>query len=82
MYLDEIHVGMLQEVLGELGVERDVLATAQTGLEDQSGDEYRCQHGGDDTDNQCGGETLYRTGTEEEEHQTGYDGGKVTVDNR
>ena len=73
-------MGILEEVLGPLPLESDVLALLQPVVDDQTGDEDRGKDGGDDTDDERGGEALDRTGTEEEQHETGEEGGHLTVD--
>ena len=73
-------MGILQEVPGELVVEGDVLALLQPVVNDETGDEDGGKHGSDDTDDERGGEALDRTGTEEEQHETGEEGGHLTVD--
>ena len=76
----EVEVGVLEEVLGEPVLERDVLSLLDTVVEDQTGDEDGSKNGSDDTDDERGGEALDGTGTEHEEHDTGEEGGHLSVD--
>ena len=67
----EVDVGVLQEVLAPVVLEGDVLALGDAVVDDEAGDEDGGQDGGDDTDDQGRSEALDRTGTEDEEDDTG-----------
>ena len=73
-------MGVLHEVPGKAVLESDVLSLLDAVVEDQTGDEDGSKNRGDDTDDQRGGEALDRTGTEDEENDTGKEGGDLTVD--
>ena len=70
----------LRKFLVRLVLEGDVLALLDTVVEDQTGDEDGGEDRSDDTDDQRRGEALDRTGTEDEEDDTGKEGGHLTVD--
>ena len=78
--LDEVDVGILEEVAGCRGVEGDVFVACQTAFEYQSRDKDGGEYRSDDTDNQHGCETFDGAATEEEQDDTGDQGGQLTVD--
>ena len=77
---EEVDVCVLEEVLREVVLEGDVLALGHAAVDDEAGDEDGGEHRSDDTDDQGGGKSLDRAGTEEEEHETGEQGSDLAVD--
>ena len=76
----EIEMDFGKCVHGDAVTEFQFLAFVQSRIEHHAGDEDSREERGEDTDNQGGGETLNRTGTEDVEHDTGNQGGDVTID--
>ncbi len=77
---DEVCLGILENILGELVGEGYGLACLDAVIEDDAGDEDGGKNGSDDTDDEGGGKALDRTGTKDVEDDTGDEGCELTVD--
>ena len=77
---NEVNLGVLEEVLGELVGQGHGLASLDTVIKDDARNEDGGKDGGDDTDDEGGGKALHRTGTKDVEDDTGDEGGNLTVD--
>ena len=77
----EIDLGVFEGIAGQLGIIGNLTPFRKHPFEDQPGKDDGAEQGGEDPDDQRGGKALDGARSEEEQDQTGKEGGQLGIEN-